>query len=175
MPAPAQPRISKRFKLIDTLSKHLGGVNPENDYYYDVKDKVFYGRAIFGSESIVPFLSILEPAKPADLAAAGEDKTRRNVRMDLMVQGFVPDDKVNPLRPAYEMMAEVELRLSELISTTEGRPDFKDSYRLANLANDVLIGQGVARPPTEKVSPTAFFYIPLTVVFTHDLKQPFAE
>lgn len=166
---------SKHQAIFDKIKEQLEKINPENGYDHDLRGKVFYGRSIYGAEQDVPFVSVLEQPKPNDVSAAGSGKVRRTIFNDLMIQGFVKDNKENPLVPALDLLAEVELCLSELISEHEGRPTHPTSHRLANLATDVLIGQGIARPPTEKVSPTAFFYLPAQVKWTLDLTKPFVE
>ena len=176
MPRP----LSKKRRMLQVLTSHLAGITPDNGYDHDLDGKVFLGRPIFGNEQEVPFLSLLEAPRPNPVIPAGESdgKVRRSVVWDLALQGFVRDNKLDPTAPAYDLLAEVELRLSEIISEAgEGRQGGKHPaiFRLANLANDVQIGQGIVRPPAEKVSPTAFLYIPLTIKFTSDLSKPFVE
>lgn len=167
---------SKRENLLDLLMEHLGGIKPVNGYETDLNG-AHYGRSIYGHETDVPFIAVLEAPKPAEYVAGGEStgKVRRNVTWELLLQGFAKNDPVEPLRPAYRMLAETELRLSELISEREGRPTHPSIYRLANQATDIMIGHGVVRPPADKVSPTAFFYLPLTVKYSYDLSKPYGE
>lgn len=164
-----------RLRILNTLKAHLEGITPENGYDHDMAGRFFMGRSIFGSEAQVPFYSVLEAPRPNELIGGGQDKVKRIVTWDLLLQGFVENDPINPIAPAHRLLAETELRLSELISENQGRPNHPSIYRIANLATDVLIGQGVARPATEKVSPNAFIYLPLTVKFANDLSKPYGE
>lgn len=175
-PAPRPPSI--RTVIRTTLMNHLAGITPANGYTHDLTGRVHYGKPIFGAETEVPFLSLGSPPKLLPVRAMGESdgKLRRVITWELMLQGFVSDNKRDPLQPADDLLTEVELRLSEVISEESGRPTHPSIFRLANRAvKDFRIGQGVSRPPTEKVSPTAFFYLPLEIVFMHDLSKPFGE
>lgn len=166
---------SKRTRILKTLCEHMEGINPTNGYDHDLRGQVRRGQAVFGQEMKREFLSVLEAPKPNDVLVAGvENKMKRSVTWDLLLQG-VTTDKSGDLDAAHAFLAECELRLSEVISQVEGRPTHPTIFRLTNLANDVLIGHGIARPPTDKVSAYAFFYLPVTVKFTHDLTNPFGD
>lgn len=169
--------IPTEQQIIDTLIAHLAGLKPADGkpYTYDMTGKVFFGRAVFGAETEVPFLSILEGQKPNDVVGAGEStgKVIRNPAWDLMVQGFVEKSEPDPLKPARRLLAEVYHRLSDIILEREGRPVHQGIYRLANRVTDFQIGQGICQPAKEKVSPTAFFYLPLRVRYKLDLSNPF--
>ena len=170
--------LSVRGQIRQNLVDHLAGITPANGYDHDLTKSVFYGRPIFGNETDVPFLSILPPPRLGTVRTLGESdgKLRRVGTIEWMLQGFVPEDRKNPLAPADALLAEVELRLSEVISEANGRPTHPSIFRLANRAvKDFRIGQGMSRPPTEKVSPTAFFYLPLEIDFMNDLSKPFVE
>jgi hypothetical protein len=168
------PVDPQELLVLKTLSGHLEGLTPANGYDHDMAGRVFRGRSIFGAETDVPFLSILEHPNPDDGPEAGPEKAVRHDKWKLLLQGFVTDDKTNPLDPAYKLKAEVVLRLSEInaVKPQGGGPKFP-IYRLANLVTDFHIGKGVVRPPTVNVSPTAFFYIPLTVGLKTNTLDPY--
>ncbi len=69
------------------------------------------------------------------------------------------------------------MRLARLIQMDPrtGTPTFPDEHFLGSLISGLTIGQGVVRPPDEKVSPKAFFYIPLVVELSTDVSNPYAD
>jgi hypothetical protein len=55
---------SRQLDILRALTAHLEGINPENGYDYDMRGRVFRGRAEFGDDTPLPHLSILEAPRP---------------------------------------------------------------------------------------------------------------
>lgn len=178
--------IPKQLLALRRLTEFLEGINPDNEdpstgeaYTYDLRKAVFRGRTTLGDNDPYPALSLLESPKPEIGEGAGHENAVRLEDWTLLLQGFADDDKKNPTDPAYWLKAVVEQRLSRIIAINEGPgmkegdPLFPDDYMLGRLFAKFTIGQGVVRPPTVNVSPTAFFYLPLVVRWKTDVRQPY--
>lgn len=168
-------QVPKQLLILRRLTAHLEGITPDNGYAFNLAGKVYRGRTVFGDEVAPPYLSILEAPRPDDsVVSAGSDKLRRSEQWVLLIQGWTPDDGTGPTDTAYELKAAVEKRLSEVVvEDGQGRAANPDSYKLGGLIDRMTIGPGVVRPPTEGVSATAFFYLPVVVGMTADIRNPF--
>lgn len=163
----------KQLAVLKALTTQLQMVTPGNGYDFDFTDKVFRGRTLFGSETIVPFVSILEDPRPGQADSVGDTQYIRKPTWRLLVQGWAQDDPDNPLDPAYRMKASAEQVLARLVQKDRsGRPVFPDEYLLGKRAISIAIGPGVCRPGTD-VSTVAFFYLPVVIEYGEDLSQPF--
>lgn len=175
--------VPRRLRILIALCQHLEGINPSNVdpsddaggmYSEDLQDRIFRGRAVLGADVPVPALALLEAPQPPGLSAVGYDRTVRKSNWDLLLQGFVQDDKANPTDPAHVLMAKVEARLARIVAVdSQGEPLYGSEYLLGGLINNLQIGFGVARPPDQQVSAHAFFYIPLTLDVTSDVANPY--
>lgn len=178
------PHVSKQLKVMKRLTALIEGINPtelnyamDEPYELDLRQKVFRGRTIIGSEVEMPAVAIMESPTPFDALYGGENKILKYEGWRLLVQGFATDDKENPLDTAYDLKAALELQLSKTIkvNNSNGDPLFPEDYMLGNLVAGVEISQGVVRPPDEKVSRYAFCYIPLIVKLGTDVSNPYAD
>lgn len=163
---------SKRLAILKALSEHLKGINGVDPYDHDVSAAVFRGRTLFGEGYPLPMLSLLE-GKATDYGDYADETN--SVRKDswlLLVQGWVADDPLNPTDPAYALMADVELRLSDLVATERGAPKFSGIYMLGGLISSLTVAQGVVRPPEDGLSTKAFFYLPVLVGLKSDITKP---
>lgn len=169
-----------QLKVLKAFRDHLTFINPTNEsegtgaaYDLDLRGKVWFNRNKFGATE-VPALALLESPRPGGSLPVGENKYYRSDTWLLLLQGFVADsDKTG--EAAYWLKAYTEERLARLvkIDRSSGKPSFPDEYFLGNLIDGLTIEQGVVRPPEENISPTAFFYIPLTVKLVTDSSAPF--
>lgn len=161
---------SYRMRVLKALTAQLERITVANGYDYDLVGKVHRGRALFGSESPVPCLNIIEAPKPAFGIAAGEDGVKRAEMWLLFVQGWVADDKANPTDPAYALMAAVEECLGEVTSEGGSNPS---SYLLGGLVGKMKYGPGLCHPPQADLSSKAFFYLPVEVELAYDVRKPY--
>lgn len=163
-----------RLEIQMRLSAALQEITAANGYPVEVGASVFRGRLIFGAESPLPMLTILENPIPQEAFEPPPDSTTQSSRWELMVQGFVADDPVNPTDPAHILMAAVKQRLAR-----EKRKAVWDRSSSATgilgLGRNVIamyIGQGVVRPPDE-VSARAYFWLSLTLEIVEDMDDPY--
>ena len=163
-----------KLQVLKVLTAHLEGITLANGYQHDLKGKVFRGRAVLGANEQVPILNILETPSPLDGFFADEQKTRRLDTLVLLVQGWAEDDARNPTDPVYPLLADVQRRLSDIVSLDEGsnRPRWPGVYMLKGLISDMDIGQDAVRPAQEGVSAKAFFYMPIRVTLPVNLIDP---
>ena len=163
-----------KLQALKALTAHLEGITRANGYQHDLNGKVFRGRAVLGANEQVPMLNILETPSPLDGFFADEQKTLRRDTLVLLVQGWAEDDARNPTDPVYPLLADVQRRLSDIVSLDEGsnRPRWPGVYMLKGLISDMDIGQDAVRPAQEGVSAKAFFYMPIRVTLPVNLIDP---
>jgi hypothetical protein len=132
--------------------------------------KVYRGRILFGEETTVPFLCIMEPPVPEEQAQGptGSDSTAGD--WPLLIQGFVDDDKRNPTDPAHFLAAEVRKVLVKhrADNRTKGLLGFGDTD---NVVEDFIVGAPVVRN-SDDVSENAYFWLPITVKLVETLEDP---
>lgn len=182
-----------RLRVLKGLSASLKQITPANGYQFDFSDysrtfadngetatqeRVFRGRTWFGTADPIPMLSILEGVDPASevseppqMVAAGE------FDWDLLVQGWVDDDKAHPTDPGAVALADVQKRLAfEVKRTLPGDPTERDifglrasweaanpgqTYSSRNQIVNLRFGMGVVRPADE-VNDKAWFWLSVT-------------
>lgn len=173
-----------RLRVQKAIATALSQINEAGGYSVNLTGKVFRGRLIFGDNDPVPMISIIEPPlpnemRPSPLVSAAEDGW-----WDIIVQGFVRDDRDNPTDPAHVAMADVKKRLAqELARKGPGsalrQPDpfgvsfNADGTTRKNRIEQFKIGAGVVRPPEEAVSTKAYFWLTLKLKIVEDNSDPF--
>lgn len=165
-----------RLAILQALTLHLEGITPANGYTSDLTKAVFRGRNLVGADlKHRPALSILEAPRPDIAVFTGEWNDVRKDEWTLLIQGMAEDDKRNPSDPAYYLCAEVEQHLSRIIGVRPqtGRPLYPDVHLLGGLITSLEIAPPVVRPPEDRVSATAFFFLPLRVGVAGETGQPY--
>lgn len=164
---------SKRLAILKALTAHLQGINGVEPYTHDLSASVFRGRNRFGEDSPLPMLSLLE-GKATDYGVfANESQTVRKDSWLLLLQGFAQDDPVNPTDPAYALLADVELRLSDITATnSQGMPKYPGIFLLNRQISSLTVASPVVRPPEDGLSSKVFFYLPLLVGMASDISKP---
>lgn len=166
-----------RLKALKKLTECIQRVTPANGYTNDLSDAVFRGRLAYGDDEVIPMVSLIEPPLAIESLKAQADNISRNGDWDILVQGWVEDDRENPTDPAYLLAAEVTMELAVEKQRKRGRtPDilglgagFGDE---PNGITGMTIGAPVVRPPDE-TSARACFYILLTLQIAEDTSRPF--
>ncbi len=173
-----------RLRVQKAIATALSQINEDDGYSLNFTGKVFRGRLIFGDNDPVPMISIIEPPlpnemRPSPLVSAAEDGW-----WDIIVQGFVRDDRDNPTDPAHVAMADVKKRLAQEVKrkgegSERNQPNpFGVNYdetgaRRKNIVEQFKIGAGVVRPPEEAVSTKAYFWLTLKLKIVEDNSDPF--
>lgn len=159
-----------RLRVLQALTVALQGVSrATGPYTYDFSASVFRGRAIFGNNDELPMLSILEQPKSPESDPAPPLETASQRDWDLMVQGFISDDPVNPTDPAYYIAADVVAALQGVVVN-------RDILGLGSKKPCVLemhIGAPVIRPGDHDISSTTYFWLPLRLRLVEDAANAF--
>jgi hypothetical protein len=165
---------TRQFKILTLLTAQIEAVTPENGYAYDLTGRVFRGRVIFGKDDPIPMVSILEAPRPGIQTPADENKVARLTSWELLIQGWVLDDKVNPLDPVYPLKGSVERQLGRVFAQNpQTGQGLYPEYKLFGTLASMVVGPGVCRPPDAQLSSKAFFWLPVTVQYLEDLSAPF--
>lgn len=158
-----------RLLVLKSLSDTLETVSIDSGYQHDLAGRVFRGRILFGDDEPLPLISILEPPIPADPILAFNTNTASSGLWELLIQGFVKDDQLNPTDPAHLLMADVKKVLAAEKKRDRG-------YNILGMDGKVMelhMGQGSVRPADE-MSVRAFFWLTLSLRVAEDLDNPFA-
>lgn len=160
---------SKQLVILKRMTEHLEGITPDNGYDYDLTGKVFRGRSKFGSDEPLPFISILESLRPDQQPIpAGMGGGVRLDDWELLLQGWVDENRSFPTDDLYNLKGAVEKRLAEV--NVEG----SSVYRFGKLIDKMRIGPGVVRAATPQVGGAEAFYLPLLVTYAINVLDPFA-
>lgn len=171
-------QVPKRLQILIKLSEHLSAVYgfDVNGDPYDLTGRVFRGRNVFGADSPIPMLSILESTTPDLPSFAGNNEAVYEPQWRIFLQGWAEDDKENPTDPAHWLMAAVQQRLSLITAKRNdgsGRPVDKDAFMLGGLVSDFSFGPGVVRPADDKISSRAYFYLPVRIGLAAGVDEPY--
>lgn len=148
----------------------------EEDLDATLQNKVFRGRNLSGEEDKPwPIVSIIEAPRPDIGVYAGEDMFMRQDRWTLLINGIILDDKLHPTDAAYHLCAAVEMSLGRIIAKKpgSGRPLYPDEHMLGDLISSFEIAPPVIRPPSDKASAAAFFFLPVRVGIATPVGQPY--
>lgn len=162
-------RDTKQLVILKRLTDHLLGIVPANGYDFDLTGKVFRGQTRFGADQRLPFVSILESLRPDPRPReAGDERLIREDVWELLIQGWVSEDRELPTDELYRLKGAVEKRLSEIAQPTN------QVYRLGRLIDRVRIGPGVVRAATPQVGGAEAFYLPVQIHYVINLADPYA-
>lgn len=173
-----------RLRVLKALTDALKGINPDNGYIHDLRDetlgsrsrpRVYRGRDEFGNGDPLPMVSVLESPSALDPAQKPNDKASYGA-WELLIQGFVEDDPLNPTDPAYHLEAEVRAALAKekVRRDNAGRPNILGLGNGYPSVDKIDIGQPVVRPGDGVNSTVAFFWLSITLHLVEDLEEPFA-
>ncbi len=173
-----------RLRVQKAIAAAISEISVADGYALDLADSVFRGRLIYGDNDSVPMISIIEPPLPNEMRPSPMVSTVEDGWWDIIVQGFVRDDRENPTDPAHVAMADVKRRLAmELKRKGTGanarQPDpfgvnfNADGSTRRNIIEQFKIGAGVVRPPEEAVSTKAYFWLTLRLKIVEDNLDPF--
>lgn len=167
-----------RLRVMKALTATLEGINPtrtftdetgaQKPYDFDMRGKVFRGRLKYGAKDPIPMISILEAPIPQEPNVARGENTKSTGPWEILIQGFVDDDPVNPTDPAHLLMAAVKTVLVEEKRRDRGN----NMFNLSNRVFEMHVGQGSVRP-SDEVNDRAFFWLVLSLRVSEDLEKPY--
>ena len=173
--------LKKITGAFDEISGNAEGWNYDLRPYPRVKNdgteimqrRNFRGRVFFSDEDDpLPMTSVLEVVIPPDqINSRAPDNPDRVGDWDLMVQGFVEDDPLDPTDPAQYLLADVVKRLAqERVKALDYSPG--GGIFGFRCITELKIGVGVVRPPDE-ISARAFFWLPISLTIAESLLDPY--
>lgn len=163
-----------RLRVQKALSAALEQISVANGDHHDLAGSVFRGRAIFGDDDPLPMLSILEEAIAPESNLGPVTSQAASGTYNLMIQGFVDDDKANPTDPAHLLLADVKKKLAQLRAEARSDQGVLGFGRKAPVVDQLAFDGGVVRPPDGEVSARAYFWLRLTLTLIEDHENPFA-
>lgn len=164
-----------RLEVHKRLTELLKTITPANGYAVDIEGHVYRGRLVFGTETPLPALVILEVPIPLDQLPPPATSTVSSGQWELMIQGWVEDDRENPTDPAHVLMADVK----KVLAKERRKMDYDGGPQngilgLGRNVTGMYIGAGVVRPP-EEVSAKAYFWLTVTLDLVEDMEQPYED
>lgn len=164
-----------RLQIQKNMTAVLQGITIANGYATDIGTDVYRGRIVYGDEAPVPMLSILEVPIPLDQDQPAAPTGLSKGPWELMVQGWVKDDRENPTDPAHFLMADVKkcLALERKRGHDWNAPE-DGIFGLGRIITDMYIGAGVVRPP-EEISAKAYFWLTVTLDLAENLEDPYTD
>jgi hypothetical protein len=162
------------LRVLKAMTAALEEITPDNGYACDFAGRVFRGRIRFGPSDPVPMLCILESPIPLEQLPPPVDSSEGYGPWELVIQGFVKDDKLNPTDPAHVALADVRRRLAiERRKTSWDRPE-NGIFGMGRFIHKMYIGRGVVRPPDE-ASEKAYFWLQVTLDIVEDMADPYGD
>lgn len=160
-----------RLRVLKALTVLIEKVGTLPDDTNDLGGKVFRGREYFGEEEPLPMVSLLEPPLATDRLPSSQSNPNAIGDWDVLIQGWVLDDKINPCDPAYQLCAEVIRVIANERQASRG-PGPRNLLGEGNSIDDIVIGSPVVRPP-DVTSMRACFYLIVTLRISETLTEPF--
>lgn len=158
--------------IMQTLSQMLEGsyefpyTDLNGDHVLRFDATVSRGRKTVSAQQDVPYsISILEVPRATAGIPSDLDNRQSYEQWTLNVQGWPPEDRLNPSDPAYVMAAAVRERMGRLVARNAetGEPDFPAEYMFGSRVASITFGSTVVTPPAEGVSAVAWWYMPVIV------------
>ena len=169
MPTLANPI---RLEILKRMTDVLKEITPANGYVTDILDHVYRGRGVYGDETPLPALSVLEAPIPLDQLPSAKDNQSLAGQWELVVQGWVDDDRKNPTDPAQVLLADVKKRLAIERKKLDWDKPEDGIFGLGRFVTAMYIGPGVVRPP-EEISAKAYFWLTITLDIAEDMAEPY--
>ena len=168
-----------RLEIMKRMCDMLREITPAAGYVSDFSgaegtddNRVFRGRAVFGEGDPIPMLSVLESPIPLEQIAPPEGSGYSYGGWELMIQGFVADDKQNPTDPAHVALADVKKRLALESKKVNAMKQEDGPFGLLRQVTRIAIGTGVVRPPDE-ISAKAYFWLLIVLDIVEDVTDQY--
>lgn len=175
-----------RLRVLKAITAALKTITPANAYQHDLADKmehgvamahVYRGRTEYGTNDPLPLVSILEHPRALEALLAPDNDSQRVGEWDLLIQGWVKDDPLNPTDPAHRLVADVIACLAKegkRKGSSPGEPNILGlGYRMP-MVKSLAIGSPIVRPADGVISSQSNFWLTLTLELVEDAEKPFA-
>lgn len=172
MADPLRLRIMKSLTaLIEAVEVDV--IDDTGEHITSLTGRVFRGREQYGDNDPLPMVSLLEPPMAIEGSSVQSDNTTRPGEWDILIQGWVLDDKDNPCDPAYVMAALVRQALAVEKKKQPRGPRGADYLGEGLVIEELRIGAPVVRP-ADFPSTNACFYLLITLKIVEDILNPFS-
>ncbi len=178
-----------KTRVLTALTDALEEITPDNGYTSDLGEftaedgapmrRTYRGRAFFGDNDPLPMVAVLErPDMSDELSEPPVEATTGAYEWNLIVQGFVQDNKADPTDDVYKLLADIRFRLGHERARKDdetGRlpnPLGFGGRRKGNRIEELSFGSGIVRPADE-VSAKAYFWLGVTLKTIEDPLSPF--
>lgn len=163
-----------RLRVLDGITNCLKSITIANGYNYDLANSVFRGRLIFGDGDPIPLVAINEAPQPSAPNVAKPAAGCWQGPWDLMIQGWVDDDKTNPTDPAHFLLADVRKALALERANQLQRGKGNNLFGMNGTVTDFQIGAMVVRGAEPQVNELANFLLSVTVEIVENMNDPYA-
>lgn len=166
-----------RLRIMKSLSALIEAVEVDltddtGEQIASLAGRVFRGREQYGDNDPLPMVSLLEPPMAIEGNPTQPDNTDRATEWDILIQGWVLDDKDNPCDPAYVLAALVRQALAREKAKSPRGPRGADYLGEGLRIQELRIGAPVVRP-ADFPSTNACFYLLITLKIVEDILNPF--
>jgi hypothetical protein len=158
-----------RLRVLMAITSAIEEITPANGYTFDLTGSVFRGRNIFGDDDPVPMICLLEAVDEETQIPSPVSSGMSAGPWDILIQGFVEDDRANPTDPAHRLMAELKQRL--VAERMRNRPP--NIFGMGGRVTDLTIGHGIVRPGGDDISPKAYFWLRITLTIVDNMADPY--
>lgn len=164
--------LSLEKALTDLIAKQVSILNGRP---IDLSGVVFRGRQRYGAGEPCPMVN-LSQAPNIDIENNGAgDGRRRSSNKTYLIQGWVPDDFVNPTDPAHELMAEVKMALSVILDMDSEHYMLKSYHPQGRpMVSNMNVSTGLVRPPESGISDKAYFWLPVNFELVENIADPYS-
>jgi hypothetical protein len=170
----ADPFRLRVMKALTTLIEavEVDMLDDQGEPVENLQGRVFRGREQFGENDPLPMISLLEPPLAIEGLRTQADNTNWTGEWDILIQGWVPDDKENPCDPAYTFAAHVRRAIAAEKKKQPRGPNGADYLGQGLRVEELRIGAPVVRP-ADFPSMNACFYLLITLKIVEDIHNPF--
>lgn len=160
--------IPFHLRIKTNICEALKQIDGTGGYFHDLGNRVFRGQTMFGEDTVLPFVSLIDTPLQAEELPAPLDFSGQKAEADYIVQGFCVRGDPHPDDPA-------DLLASDIMRVLGAERDKYRDFNTLNLKRvlGLRIGQPVVRPPDTHPSEIMCCWIRIGVTYVvPDLTKP---
>lgn len=162
--------IPLRLRVLMALTSKLEQITVVNGYIHNLTGNIHRGRDVFDEEDELPLVCILESGDEPPQQTPPRGSTSVKSKWDLLIQGWVDDDKSNPTDTAHYLLADVKKCLAlEVIALRD-----YNAFGMGRTIDAIDFSPGVVRP-ADSISSKAYFWMKLQLTIVENLSDPYAD